>query len=70
MFPSPAYLTAVDIRYQKRRGPFQSLPVLRAFLTYFTSHGIQVRLPSEDTGRPAGALAMAAAAVRPLAFRL
>jgi len=48
---------------QKRRGPFQSVPVLRAFLMYFTSHGIQMRLPSDDPGRPIGALALAAAAV-------
>ncbi|KAF9787362.1 hypothetical protein BJ322DRAFT_1017299 [Thelephora terrestris] len=48
---------------EKRRGPFQSPPVLRAFWTYFTSAGIHMRLPSEDAGRPVGALAMAAAAV-------
>lgn len=48
---------------QKRRGPFQSVPVLRAFSTYFTSYGIHMQLPSEDPGRPIGALALAAAAV-------
>lgn len=52
-----------NIGFQKRRGPFQSIPVLRAFSTYFTSYGIQMRLPSEDPGRPIGALALAATAV-------
>ena len=53
-----------NILFQKRRGPFQSTPVLRALLMYFTSHGIRVQLPSKDTGHPVGALALAAAAVR------
>ena len=48
---------------QKRRGPFQSIPVLRAFSVYFTSFGIQTHCLSEDTGRPVGALALAAAAI-------
>jgi len=48
---------------EKRRGPFQSVPVLRAFSIYFASYGIQMRHPSEDPGRPVGALALAAAAV-------
>ncbi|KAF9645831.1 hypothetical protein BDM02DRAFT_395302 [Thelephora ganbajun] len=48
---------------KKRRGPFQSIPVLCAFSMYFTSYGIQMRIPSEDPGRPIGALALAAAAV-------
>ncbi|KAF9783793.1 hypothetical protein BJ322DRAFT_1109639 [Thelephora terrestris] len=48
---------------EKRRGRFQSIPVLRAFLKYYTFHGIRARLPSEDAGRPIGALALAAAAV-------
>lgn len=51
---------------QKRRGPFQSEPVLRAFSVYFTAHGIQAEIPSDDPGdgiRPIGALALAATAV-------
>ncbi|KAF9780629.1 hypothetical protein BJ322DRAFT_1023859 [Thelephora terrestris] len=48
---------------KKRWGRFQSIPVLRAFLKYYTFHGIRARLPSEDAGRPIGALALAAAAV-------
>jgi hypothetical protein len=55
-FPEPA---------QKRRGPFQSEPVLRAFSVYFTSYGIQAPIPSTDPGdglRPIGALALAATA--------
>ena len=44
-------------------GPFQSVPVLRAFSTYFASYGIRMQLPSQDPGRPIGALALAAAAV-------
>lgn len=52
--------------WQKRRGPFQSEPVLRAFSVYFTSHGIQSDIPTTDPGeglRPIGALALAATAV-------
>lgn len=49
---------------QRRQGPFQSIPVLRAFSVYFSAHGIQMRFPLEDPGRPIGALAIAAAAVR------
>jgi len=52
---------------QKRRGPFQSEPVLRAFSIYFTAYGIQTKIPSDDPGigvRPIGALALAATAVR------
>lgn len=52
-----------SVVFQKRRGPFQSIPVLRAFSVYYTSHGIQAQLPSEDPGRPIGALALAATAV-------
>ena len=51
---------------QKRRGPFQSVPVLRAFSIYFTAYGIQSPIPSTDPGeglRPIGALALAATAV-------
>ena len=51
---------------QKRRGPFQSEPVLRAFAIYFTCHGIQASIPFADPGkelRPIGALALAATAV-------
>ena len=51
---------------EKRRGPFQSEPILRAFSVYFTSHGIQAPIPSTDPGdgfRPIGALALAATTV-------
>ena len=40
--------------------------MLRAFLVYFTAHGIQTPIPSVDPGddlRPIGALALAATAV-------
>ena len=52
--------------HQKRRGRFQSVPVLRAFSVYFSAHGIRTPIPQSDPGagfRPIGALAMAAAAV-------
>ncbi|KAF9779590.1 hypothetical protein BJ322DRAFT_1113390 [Thelephora terrestris] len=49
---------------EKRRGPFQSIPVIRAFSVYYSSHGVHMRLPSNDPGRPVGALALAAAAVQ------
>ena len=51
---------------QKRRGRFQSVPVLRALSTYFTTYGILTPIPEFDPGagsRLIGALAMAAAAV-------
>ena len=51
------------VTFQKRRGPFQSIPVLCAFSIYFASYGIQTHPSSEDPGRPIGALALAAAAV-------
>jgi hypothetical protein len=59
-------LQALPELAQKRRGPFQSEPVLRAFSVYFTSYGIQAPIPSTDPGdglRPIGALALAATAV-------
>ncbi|KAF9781703.1 hypothetical protein BJ322DRAFT_1023073 [Thelephora terrestris] len=47
---------------EKCRGLFQSIPVLRAFSVYFSSHGIRTR--PEGSERPVGALALAAAAVK------
>ena len=52
---------------QKRHGAFQSIPVLRAFLVFYTSYGLHEQIPAMDPGvgnRPIGALALAAAAVR------
>jgi hypothetical protein len=62
----PMSLRALSKLAQKRRGPFQSEPVLRAFSIYFTLYGIQAPIPSTDPGnglRPIGALALAATAV-------
>lgn len=56
----------LQIPRQKRRGPFQSVPVLRAFSIYYTAYGIQAPIPSTDPGdglRPIGALALAATVV-------
>ena len=62
-----SWRTVLPNPQQKRRGPFQSEPVLRAFSIYFTAYGIQTEIPSDDPGigvRPIGALALAATAVR------
>jgi hypothetical protein len=51
---------------QKRRGRFQSVPVLRAFGVYWTAYGIRMPIVPSDPGqgsRPIGVLAMASAAV-------
>ena len=56
-------LDTQPVTFQKRRGPFQSIPILRAFSIYFTAYGIQTHPSSEDAERPIGALALAAAAV-------
>ena len=56
---------------QKRRGRFQSAPVLRAFSVYWSAHGIRQPITPSDPGkgnRPIGALAMAAAAVSLVSF--
>ena len=57
-----------NLHRQKRRGRFQSIPVLRAFSVYWSAYGIRKPIAPSDPGvgnRPVGALAMAAAAVSP-----
>lgn len=59
------------LHHQKRRGRFQSIPILRAFSVYWTAYGIHAPVPPSDPGagnRPIGTLAMAAAAVSAALF--
>lgn len=66
--PMPSVLFQSLISFQKRRGRFQLVPILRAFSVYWTAYGIHTPISPLDPGpgnRPIGALAMAAVAVGP-----
>ena len=63
---TPSRCILAKSTHQKRRGAFQSIPVLRAFSVFYTSYGISGQIPTGDPGvgnRPIGVLAIAAAAV-------